>query len=127
MDSIFSKTDKLFWEKFPELKCRKINGSIQDEEYRKAWMDIYISVGGRYFILGENRIASVSEKKFSKNELELFKKVDKTLWDEFPEITNKKVDLKSKDSVYRKFWMDKYIEFGGNYFQIGKLRIATPK
>jgi hypothetical protein len=41
------EVDEALWSKFPELKRRKLTFGPEDARYREAWIDIFVSLGGK--------------------------------------------------------------------------------
>lgn len=120
-----SEADTFLWEKFPELNGRKLDLSPADSEYRKEWMEFYISKGGEYLQTGPLRYAPLDHNAYGKT-VEIFKKTDEEFFRRFPHLIGKDIDHLPDSQTHEKAWMDIYIEMGGGFVTVGKIRIASP-
>ncbi|HYF33500.1 MAG TPA: hypothetical protein VD993_20390 [Chitinophagaceae bacterium] len=119
------EADEFLWEKFPELNRRQLDLSERDAKYRKVWMDHYIDKGGEYLQTGHLRYAPLDHDAYGKT-VEIFKKTDEEFFRRYPHLKGKDIDHLPDAQTHEKAWMDLYIEMGGNFVTVGKIRIASP-
>src|SRR4051812_14634165 len=82
-----SKADAALWNEFAELKGRKLNFSVEDGGYRKAWMDYYVKFGGDVFPVGKTGIR-IGKVLFAN---EASRQADEALWAKYPELNRRLV------------------------------------
>lgn len=120
--SATSKADEALWSRHPDLKRRRLDFSVNDAKYRREWMDLYLSYGGKATAIGKTgiRIAPIIFEN------ELTQKTDEVFWASHPRLNRRKLTLKTRDSAFRTEWLDIYVRLGGKVVEIGDSGVRIP-